>query len=287
MIHRGTRTKGGTMSLEVQEMVDALLDEFVGFVNEISDSRHLQRGIARSSLPCSIVVVLDRKKLLVIAQFRHGNLSSLYLSAEHLDIAADMALSKASWEFGFEDPFLLQFPADLLDKPSEDRAGILRRIAEEHVDAEFLRFMGMLSMLRLRPIFGPAPYVLENSCAILSPGGDQLVYDTASTILDELKVEPIRLSGITRSEASLRHAWRVIGSSRVIVADLTEKEADVMYGLGIAHAIGKTSVIIVRDGDDLAFPGTYKVSYSSSDPRSLEINLRKMLKELLEQVVNL
>lgn len=286
MIHRGMRTKGGTMPLETQEKVDALLDEFVSFVNEISDSRHLQRGIARSSLPCSIVVVLDRSKLLVIAQFRSNNLSSMYISAEHLELAADQALSKASWEFGFEDPFLLQFPADLLDMPAADRADALRKMAEEHVDSEFLRFMGMLSMLRLRPAFGPAPYALENSCAVLSPEGGQDVYDAISATLDNLKVEPIMLRNITRTELSLRQAWRVISSSRLVIADLTERDADVMYGLGMAHAVGKPALIIHVEGEGVAFPGR-KLPYSPSDMQSMGANLERALNDLLGPILNL
>ncbi|MCX8206242.1 MAG: hypothetical protein N3G75_00205 [Methanothrix sp.] len=286
MIHRGTRTKGGTMPLETQEKVDALLDEFVGFVNDISDSRHLQRGIARSSLPCSIVVVLDRSKLLVIAQFRPNNLSSMYLSAEHLDLAADQALSKASWEFGFEDPFLIQFPADLLDMQPADRADALRRIAEEHVDSEFLRFMGMLSMLRLRPAFGPAPYTLENSCAVLSPEGGQEVYDAVSAALDNLRVQPIMLRGITETELSLRQAWRAICSSRLVIADLTERNADVMYGLGMAHAVGKPALIIHLNGERVAFPG-HTLPYSPSDMQSMRSNLERALDDLLGSILDL
>ncbi|HOK58088.1 MAG TPA: hypothetical protein PK659_01885 [Methanothrix sp.] len=286
MIHRGMRTKGGTMPLETQEKVDVLLDEFVSFVNEISDSRHLQRGIARSSLPCSIVVVLDRSKLLVIAQFRPSNLSSMYISAEHLELAADQALSKASWEFGFEDPFLLQFPADLLDMPAADRADVLRKMAEEHVDSEFLRFMGMLSMLRLRPAFGPAPYVLENSCAVLSPEGGQKVYDEVAEALDNLRVEPIMLRGITGTDISLRQAWRAICSSRLVVADLTDRDADVMYGLGIAHAVGKPALIIHTEGERVAFPG-HTLPYSPSDMRSMRTNLEKALNDLLGPILNL
>ena len=286
MIHRGMRTKGGTMPLETQEKVDALLDEFVGFVNEISDSRHLQRGIARSSLPCSIVVVLDRSKLLVIAQFRPSNLSSMYISAEHLELAADQALSKASWEFGFEDPFLLQFPADMLDMPSADRADALRRIAEEHVDSEFLRFMGMLSMLRLRPAFGPAPYVLENSCAILSPAGGDGVYDEVAEALDNLRVQPVLLSGITGTEIALRQAWRAICSSRLVIADLTDRDADVMYGLGMAQTVGKPALIIHVEGERLALPG-HTLPYSPSDMQSMRSNLERALNDLLGPVLNL
>lgn len=286
MIHRGMRTKGGTMPLDTQEKVDALLDEFVSFVDEISDSRHLQRGIARSSLPCSIVVVLDRSKLLVIAQFRPNNLSSMYISAEHVELAADQALSKASWEFGFEDPFLLKFPADLFDMPPADRADALRRIAEEHVDSEFLRFMGMLSMLRLKPAFGPAPYILENSCALLSPAGGQDVHDVVTEALDNRRVQPITLRGITWTELSLRQAWRTICSSRLVIADLTERDADVMYGLGMAHAIGKPILIIHVEGELVAFPGN-KLPYKPSDMQSMRSDLERALNDLLGPILNL
>ena len=67
-----TRTRSGDMSLELQARIDRLLDEFMQSVDAIAQDRHLQKGIARSQLPSSMVAILDRDTLSILAQFR-GN----------------------------------------------------------------------------------------------------------------------------------------------------------------------------------------------------------------------
>lgn len=272
MIHKGNRTRGGTMSDEMQILVDSILDEFAQRVNDISDSRHLQRGIARSSLPCSMIAVVDRTKLMVLAQFRPGNLSSTYIHAPEIDLAEDQALSKAAWEFGFEDPFVLRFPAELLEKTSADRADSLKEIAEKHVDSEFLRFMNLLNFLKARPIFGNVPLAMdEQICAVLSPPEGSRIYDLVSNAAGSNKISPLRLSRIRESKRSIRNAWTSICDARVVVADLTDLDPDVLYGLGMAHAVGKDTILIhPSTSEEADIPRVERIAYDPSDPEGLE-----------------
>jgi len=63
MLFDMTRTRSGNMSPELQAGVDRLIEEFMAAVNAITDDRHLQRGIARSQLPSSMVHPGQREAL--------------------------------------------------------------------------------------------------------------------------------------------------------------------------------------------------------------------------------
>lgn len=67
MTHDGARSKGGTMPVELREKVDRLLDEFMAQVDTISQNRNLQKGIARSQLPCDMLAAKRSGSLRKIA----------------------------------------------------------------------------------------------------------------------------------------------------------------------------------------------------------------------------
>ena len=73
MMHDGARSRGGSMPTELQEEIDRMLDEFMAEVDAISQDRHLQKGIARSQLPCDMLAVVDKDNLYVVAQLRSEN----------------------------------------------------------------------------------------------------------------------------------------------------------------------------------------------------------------------
>jgi len=269
MIHKGNRTKGGTMSADRQQKVDDLLDEFVTLVNDISDSRHLQRGIARSSLPCSLVAVLDKSSLFILAQLRNQNLSSTYLYTPELELVADKAMSAAKWQFGFDDPFVLQFPAQLLNETADGRRGFLQKMAEDHVDSEFLRFRGFLNLLRTKPAFGPAPFAADdNLLVILASPGPQgtAVSEIVEAAAVSKKMAVRRLDGL-KSKAAVHQAWLSIGQSRLVVADLSSRDPDVYYALGLAHSVGKENILLYLEGSEppVELPGTRAIAFKNDE----------------------
>jgi len=161
MMHKGTRTTGGNMPAKLKQKVNKLLDEFGTLVQGISQERHLQRAVVRSLLPCSLIAVLDKNNLFILAQRHFGMPSSLFIHAPEKQLTPQQALGSARWEFGFEDPFLIVFPSALLEQEEVQRRPALEAIAVAHVDSEFQRVIKMTSLIQINPLFGPA-----SSCII-------------------------------------------------------------------------------------------------------------------------
>lgn len=51
----------------------------------------------------------------------------------------------------------------------------------------------------------------------------------------------------------MRQVWEEINRARVIIADLTNKNPNVFYELGLAHALGKEVVLVAADLGDVPF----------------------------------
>jgi len=63
-----------------------------------------------------------------------------------------------------------------------------------------------------------------------------------------------RADEISSNNAVMYDIWRSICEARFIVADLTRRNPNVMYELGIAHTVGKEVILIHQSGEDTKFP---------------------------------
>jgi hypothetical protein len=82
-----------------------------------------------------MVAILDKENLSILAQFRLENRTASYFYRPDIALTPQQAANSAQWEFGFEDPFVIQFPEILLEQSSEQRRPDLEKIASEHIDS--------------------------------------------------------------------------------------------------------------------------------------------------------
>jgi hypothetical protein len=288
MLYDTTRTRSGDMPPEIQARTDALLKEFMVLVDAMTGDRHLQKGIARSQLPSSIAVILDRENLSVLGQLRSESRVGIYFSNPEITLTPQQAIVHARWEFGFEDPFLIQFPGGILDQTLGERRISLEKIAAAHIDTEFNRFVGLLNLMRTRPIFGPPPATVGMQTALLlMPSGVELQgsleFISRAAEANGLSVEAAR--DIREGRSAVHAAWTAINQAGVIIADLTGADPGVMYGLGIAHTVGKETVLVYPQGSRYLtdIPRTDRIEYEESEEgrKGLEEQLSKMLKSML------
>lgn len=288
MMHDGARSRGGAMPTELQENIDRLLDEFMAEVDTISQDRHLQKGIVRSQLPCDMLAVVDKDNLYVVAQLRSENRTSTYIYNPDASWTPQKVLNSSQWEFGFNDPFLIRFPASLVIEKNE-RHEALMKIASEHIDSEFMRFTSLLSLLRTRPIFGPAPGAgSTRTVLLLIPSPEEpdkssraIIQAAEATGLIVVLAEDIR-----RGKSAVREMWTSINEAWIVVADLTGPDPGVMYGLGIAHTVGKETILVCPIGSEYlaGIPNTQRIEYEDSDSGRMKLQqaLSEKLRILLE-----
>jgi len=82
--------------------------------------------------------------------------------------------------------------------------------------------------------------------------------------------------------------WEGINAAKVLVAELTSRNPNVLYELGLAHALRKPVVLISSNEDDI--PSTYRhirvIYYDTNDP-FWAINLfAKVAENILSAIKN-
>jgi hypothetical protein len=296
MMHKGARATGGNMPAELQQKVNNLLDEFGVLVQGISHERHLQRAIVRSLLPCSLVVVLDKNNLFILAQRHFGTPSSLFIHIPEKQLTPWQALDSARWEFGLEDPFLIAFPSALLEQEEVQRQPALEAVAVAHVASEFQRVKKMTSLIQINPLFGPASYSVDEQLAfVLMPFAEDLTAVYTSIIkptVEEMGLVCRGADDFKTNKAIIQDIWKAICEARIVIADLTDLNPNVMYELGIAHTVGKETVLIYQRGRgkdpkfpfDLAHIRRIEYEDSATGGKKLENDLSETLKSVLKPV---
>jgi hypothetical protein len=99
-------------------------------------------------------------------------------------------------------------------------------------------------------------------------------------------LSPIRADDLFRPSPIVADLWSMIQKSKVLLAELTDKNANVFYELGLAHAIGKPVVLVSETLGDIPFDlqQLRVLLYDKDEPdwgKKLEQAIETALKETL------
>ncbi|MEK7994632.1 MAG: hypothetical protein AAB403_12580 [Planctomycetota bacterium] len=96
----------------------------------------------------------------------------------------------------------------------------------------------------------------KNTCFVLMPfeEGMTAVYEHGiKPLVESLGIQCRRADEIYSAQNILGDIWASIQSAEIIVADLTGKNPNVMYELGLCHALWKRVILLSQNKDDVPF----------------------------------
>ncbi|HUT33429.1 MAG TPA: Hsp70 family protein [Planctomycetota bacterium] len=113
------------------------------------------------------------------------------------------------------------------------------------------------SRVEIGTIFGGGTFAPDpNLCFVLMPftKGMQPVYDHhIKPVIEGEELTCLRADEIAGTRVITRDIWEHINRARLVVADLTGRNPNVFYELGLAHAIGKDVVLLTQSMEDVPF----------------------------------
>lgn len=131
---------------------------------------------------------------------------------------------------------------------------------------------------------------IGNSCFVVMPFhrlfNEEYKYVIRPAV-EQAGLECVRGDELFTRQEIVRDIWSSIRAARVVVAELTGGNPNVMYETGLAHAIGKPIVFLTRTEQDVPFDlhGVRYVFYDTNDPfwgEHLRTDLMKALRQVLE-----
>jgi tetratricopeptide (TPR) repeat protein len=97
---------------------------------------------------------------------------------------------------------------------------------------------------------------VSSTCLVLMPFQHQdgdIYREEIVPAISSVSLQSVRLDQLTSTDVLISSIWQAINSARIIIADLTGKNPNVFYELGLAHALGKPTLILSESLDDVPF----------------------------------
>ncbi|MEI2281224.1 hypothetical protein [Paenibacillus polysaccharolyticus] len=148
--------------------------------------------------------------------------------------------------------------------------------------------MNMADIVYTNPMFTGRSFKKNfNKISILMPFKDdfnKFYVNFLTPIINELGFEVTRGDDFFESTAVIDDIWKMINESVIIIADLTGKNANVFYEVGIAHTLGKRVILLAQNDEDIPFDLRH-LRHFSYEPNSessmitLRNNLTKAINE--------
>ena len=96
----------------------------------------------------------------------------------------------------------------------------------------------------------------QQACFVIMPFGqpfDRYYLNIFVPAITAVGLKPLRADSIFSSSTIMADVWRFTRQAFVVLADVTGKNPNVFYELGLAHAAGKPVVIITNSLEDVPF----------------------------------
>lgn len=114
--------------------------------------------------------------------------------------------------------------------------------------------------------------------------------------IEDAGLQPVRADDLFRPSVIVSDLWNMVQEANVLLAELTTKNANVFYELGLAHAIGKPVILVSETMNDVPFDlqQLRVLMYNKDDPAwgdklgaDITAALRETLAEPVEAVPNI
>lgn len=141
--------------------------------------------------------------------------------------------------------------------------------------------------LTVFPIFGARNLIQENLCFVLmpfKPPFDRIYQEHIKPTVETMGFACKRADDIFSPNPIIEDIWTHILKSKVIIADVTGRNPNVFYEIGIAHTVGRSVIIITQDERDVPFDIAQYRYFLYSDNQEGWERLRKSITIALESL---
>jgi hypothetical protein len=140
------------------------------------------------------------------------------------------------------------------------------------------------------PIFGGRGFpVGQKLCVVLMSFADEArpIYDDhiRKVVVEQCGLECRRADDVFKPGQTIEQAWELMNRARLIVADVSGRNPNVFYELGVAHTLGKPVILITQCEDDVPFDlrhlGFIQYEYTPRGYQEFERKLREAIQAVV------
>lgn len=130
---------------------------------------------------------------------------------------------------------------------------------------------------------------ITNACFVVMPFASMFEREYGRVIrpaVEGVGLQCVRGDEIYGEQSIVQDIWKSLRHARVVVAELSGRNPNVMYEVGLAHAIGKPIILITRNQDDVPFDlKSLRYLYYDTENPDWGADLRDALSQALRRVL--
>ena len=288
MFGSGISQEGGNIPDEILSKIRKFSLVFIELLRKLVEQGTYDRRVVRLIHPVNVAILLDDANVHFIFSLNPGAMQVI----QHNDFRTkgampiNIAVSIIERDLLWKDCFGFSIPSGSLNDEYEDDQ--LFPHVERYYKNELLLYEKLASIVRINPIFKGRDFLVNNHLVfVLMPFSDeqnlQEIYrEYIKPAVEENGFECRRADDIYDNKPIVESIWENINRSKVIIAELTGKNPNVFYELGISHTVGKEIVLLAQDINDVPFDLKHlRVIIYDFTPKGVE-NLKQQLMSTLQ-----
>ncbi len=131
---------------------------------------------------------------------------------------------------------------------------------------------------------------VTNSCFVVMPFHNLYEIEYEKVIkpaIEESRLKCVRGDEIYATQEIIHDIWKSLKECRLVVAELSGRNPNVLYEIGLAHAIGKPIILITRNQEDVPFDlkALRYIYYDTNNPywgETLKLDLTSKIMSVLK-----
>lgn len=279
----------GDVSEEVRGCLSQFLQRIDTFVPQIANERSLFPAQVKLLQPVHFCAIVSDHEVFIVASNQNtgGMPRQVFIDWSGKEMNLKFALALVHRDLAFGEPFGFSFRREFLDLEGNERDQQAKTLAERYIHDEVLNLERLQRIVRINPIFRGREFLVDERLVfVLAPFAEPF-----STIFrDHIKptVEQdgtftcIRADDIYGTRPVIEDIWKSINEARIVIAELTGKNPNVFYEVGVAHTVGKEVILVTQSMDDVPFDLRHLrcivYEYTPRGVRALEANMQNTIR---------
>lgn len=271
---------------------------FENLVREEASDQRLPSEIIRALQPCRGCIILAKDAFFCTLFYagpddQYRNLHTVDRRELTIDIkqAESQGIRHILSDRSHGDPLTFRFPIECMDTDDRRKQDLLMPIVQKYLvfEVSWAKQRGLLTLAK--PFFPGKHFTRDIDLVfVLMPFAaefEEIYLGCVKPVVEKYVKRCVRADDIFHNKPIVEVVWKNINKAVLVVADLTSKNPNVFYEVGIAHTIGKEVILLAQTLDDVPFDLQHLnvIVYKWTPPgaEKLKVALGATIKAILER----
>jgi hypothetical protein len=252
---------GGSLNDEkLRNEMTKIINEFGNTLENKCTEKGINKFVFTIFKPFNIIGILTKNTIFFAFSTLSGGTSS-QLWHDFRDNIPEPTIESLNQsiaqQLGWDKVWYVHFPLNIIEMDSNSREKLLTQVADNAINTTILQAEKNAKLVRINPIFQGREFSIEdNLCFVIMSfreNFDRIYKNNVKPIATKLDYRVLRADDIFTPTVIIEDIWEQLNKAKFIIADVTGRNPNVFYELGIAHTIGKKVIMITQNEDDIPF----------------------------------